>query len=89
MLNHFLTLPLQKAKEVKKVNFLEYNPKIICYFWIIFQIIRLFEESDGAMTAFEMKWNPTKKILFSKSFTEAYNVKETVTITPDNYLDYL
>ena len=56
---------------------------------IIFQIIRLVEESDGAMTAFEMKWNPAKKVLFSKSFTGAYNVKETITITPDNYLKYL
>lgn len=62
MLNHFLTLPLQKAKEVKKVIFLDYNPKIICYFWIIFQIIRLFEESDGAMTAFEMP--PIKLLTF-------------------------
>ena len=41
------------------------------------------------MTAFEMKWNPTKKVLFSKSFTDAYNVKETVVITPDNYMEYL
>ena len=47
------------------------------------------EENDGEMVAFEMKWNPTKKVLFSKSFIEAYNVKETVVVTPDNYLDYL
>ena len=61
------------------------------YFWRTTQQqeIDLVEESDGAMTAFEMKWNPTKKVLFSKTFTEAYNVKETVTITPDNYLEYL
>jgi hypothetical protein len=56
---------------------------------IIFKIIHLHKESDGAMTAFEMKWNPTKKVLFSKSFIEAYVVKETITITPDNYLEYL
>ena len=61
------------------------------YFWrtTLQQEIDLIEESDGAMTAFEMKWNPTKKVIFSKSFTEAYNVKETVTITPENYLEYL
>ena len=40
-------------------------------------------------TLIEMKWNPTKKVLFSKSFTEAYNVKETIVISPDNYLEYL
>ena len=61
------------------------------YFWrtTLQQEIDLVEECDGAMTAFEMKWNPTKKVIFSKSFTEAYNVKETITITPDNYLEYL
>lgn len=61
------------------------------YFWrtTLQQEIDLIEESDGAMTAFEMKWNPTKKVLFSKSFTEAYNVKETIVISPDNYLEYL
>lgn len=61
------------------------------FFWrtTLQQEIDLIEESDGAMTAFEMKWNPTKKVLFSKSFIEAYNVKETVIISPDNYLEYL
>lgn len=61
------------------------------YFWrtSLQQEIDLVEESDGEMVAFEMKWNPTKKVLFSKSFLEAYNVKETVVVTPDNYLDYL
>ncbi len=61
------------------------------YFWrtTLQQEIDLIEESDGTMTAFEMKWNPSKKVIFSKSFTEAYNVKETVTITPENYLEYL
>lgn len=61
------------------------------YFWrtTLQQEIDLVEERDGTMTAFEMKWNPTRKVLFSKSFLDAYNVAETVTITPDNYLDYL
>ena len=58
------------------------------YFWrtTLQQEIDLIEESDGAMTAFEMKWNPSKKVSFSKSFTDAYNVKETIVISPDNYL---
>ena len=61
------------------------------YFWrtSLQQEIDLIEERDGQMTAFEMKWNPAKKVLFSKSFLEAYDVKETVVITPENYLDYL
>ncbi len=61
------------------------------YFWRTNQQqeIDLIEESDGQMTAFEMKWNPTKKAQFPKSFLEAYPVKETVIVTPENYLDYL
>ena len=61
------------------------------YFWrtTLQQEIDLIEESDGAMTAFEMKWNPSKKVSFSKSFTDAYNVKKTIVISPDNYLEYL
>ena len=42
------------------------------------------------MTAFEMKWNAKKaSVRFPKSFREAYDVKQTVVITPDNYLDWL
>ena len=61
------------------------------YFWrtTLQQEIDLVEESDGEMTAFEMKWNPAKKAFFSKSFLDAYPVKETVVITPENYLEYL
>lgn len=62
------------------------------YFWRTKtqQEIDYIEECDGTMTAFEMKWNPRKGgILFPKAFMEAYPVKESVIITPDNYLDYL
>lgn len=61
------------------------------YFWrtTLQQEIDLVEECDGEMTAFEMKWNPAKKAFFSKSFLGAYPVKETVVITPENYLEYL
>lgn len=61
------------------------------YFWrtTLQQEIDLVEECDGEMTAFEMKWNPAKKVFFSKSFMDAYPVKETVVITPENYLEYL
>ena len=61
------------------------------YFWRTNQQqeIDLVEESDGQMTAFEMKWKPEKKASFPKSFLEAYPVKETVVITPENYLDWV
>ena len=62
------------------------------YFWRTKtqQEVDYIEECDGMMTAFEMKWNPKKgNTTFPRAFLEAYNVKETVVITPDNYLDYL
>ena len=52
--------------------------------------IDYIEEQNGQMTVFEMKWNPKKAITsIPDAFLKAYNVKETVIITPDNYLDYL
>ena len=32
---------------------------------------------------------PKNSYLCIVSITDAYNVKETITITPDNYLEYL
>ena len=52
--------------------------------------IDYIEEQNGQMTAFEMKWNPKKaNASIPESFLNSYDVKETVVITPDNYLDYL
>jgi hypothetical protein len=61
------------------------------YFWRTSQQqeIDLIEESDGQMTVFEMKWNPAKKARFPKCFLETYPVRETVIVTPQNYLEYL
>lgn len=62
------------------------------YFWRTKtqQEVDYIEESDGTMTAFEMKWNPKKgSATFPQSFLEAYNIKETIVVTPDNYLDWL
>ncbi len=62
------------------------------YFWRTNtqQEIDYIEECDGKMTAFEMKWNPKKaKVRFPKAFLETYDIKETVVITPDNYLEWL
>lgn len=62
------------------------------YFWRTKsqQEIDYIEESDGTLTAFEMKWNPKKTgASLPKAFMEAYPVKESAVITPDNYLNYL
>ena len=52
--------------------------------------IDYIEEQNGQMTAFEMKWNPKKSnTSIPETFLNAYDVKETVVITPENYLEYL
>ena len=77
----------------ERVKYNHYNHRYCnCYFWRTKeqQEIDYIEESDGTMTAFEMKWNPKKsQVRFPKAFLEAYSIKETVVITPENYLDWL
>lgn len=62
------------------------------YFWRTKSQLEIdyIEEQNGQMTVFEMKWNPKKaNTSIPDAFLKAYDVKDTVIITPDNYLDYL
>jgi uncharacterized protein len=61
------------------------------YFWRTLQQqeVDLIEEADGQFIAYEMKWNETKKTRFPKAFLNSYSIKESIVITPANYLDYL
>lgn len=62
------------------------------YFWRTKSQLEIdyIEEQNGQMTVFEMKWNPKKaNTSIPEAFLKAYDVKESVIITPDNYLDYL
>lgn len=62
------------------------------YFWRTTQQqeIDYIEECNGQFTVFEIKWNPKKaNIKFPAVFANAYDVKEKVVITPDNWLDWL
>ncbi len=78
------------AERIKFNHYRRYNCN--CYFWrtTAQQEIDYIEERDGTMTAFEMKWSTKKaNVRFPQSFLDAYNVKETIVVTPDNYLDFL
>ena len=47
-------------------------------------------KANHYFTAFEMKWNPNKRpITFPSPFLNNYPVKETVVITPENYLEWV
>lgn len=77
----------------ERMKYNHYNKHYVnTYFWRTSeqQEIDYIEECDGTMTAFEMKWNAKKSgSRFPKAFREAYDVKQTVVITPENYLDWL
>lgn len=77
----------------ERLKYNHYNGRYAnVYFWRTQtqQEIDYIEECGGTMTAFEVKWNPKKgRTAFPKSFSENYPVKESVVITPENYLDWL
>lgn len=77
----------------ERIKFNHYNGRYVnTYFWRTTQQqeIDYVEETDGAMTAFEMKWNPKKaNAAIPTAFLNAYPIKETVTITPENYMNHL
>jgi len=77
------------AERIKRNHYNQHHARI--YFWrtIQQQEIDFIEESDGQITAFEVKWNENKKVKFPSSFTSTYSVKETAVVTPNNYLEYL
>ena len=78
------------SERIKRNHYMHHYCNI--YFWRTTsqQEIDYIEESDGAMTVFEMKWNPKKgNTKLPNSFLNAYDIKETVVVTPDNYLDWL
>ena len=76
----------------ERMKYLSYN-KIYAkrYFWrtVQKQEIDYIEEFNGKLNAFEIKWNPNKKVKFSKTFTGAYPFAKLNTINPDNIWDFV
>lgn len=77
------------SERIKKLNYNQFYGH--CYFWRTFrqQEIDFIEEKDGMFSAYEFKLNPKKKGRFSRTFTEAYTIKELKTITPNNLEEFL
>lgn len=61
------------------------------YFWRNTEKMEIdyIEERNNLYSAFEIKWNPKKKVRFSKSFTGNYDVYETKVINPDTFPDWI
>jgi predicted AAA+ superfamily ATPase len=76
----------------EKIKYNHYN-NIWCnmYFWRTQdqQEIDYIEERDGALHAYEIKWNPKRKARLSKTFSGAYSNVSFETITPDNFNSFV
>ena len=61
------------------------------YFWRTQdqQEIDYLEERDGVLFAYEFKWNPRKKVRFSRTFTGSYPNHELHIVNRENYVDFL
>jgi predicted AAA+ superfamily ATPase len=61
------------------------------YFWRTTQQqeIDYVEEINAAFSAFEIKWNPNRKVSFSKPFIENYPILETGVINPKTIGDWI
>jgi predicted AAA+ superfamily ATPase len=61
------------------------------YFWRTYQgeEVDFLEDVENALTAFEAKWSPTKKVVLPRSLKENYPNTSFNVVTPENYLDYI
>lgn len=76
----------------ERKKFLAYsNDYSNLYFWRTHaqQEIDYIEEKDGILKAFEIKWNPLKKVKFPSSFLKAYPDNQTFIVNPDNFGEFL
>lgn len=76
----------------ERIKFLQFN-RIYAnqYFWRTHskQEIDYIEEKEGHIYAYEIKWNPRKKIKFPEKFITTYTPKELKVITQSNFDEFI
>ncbi|MEZ5199040.1 MAG: ATP-binding protein [Bacteroidales bacterium] len=67
------------------------NMLVSNYFWRTYQQqeIDWIEEREGKLFAYEMKWNPGKKVKIPSAWQSAYTDSEFQVIHSNNYLDWI
>jgi len=76
----------------ERMKYMNYNKNYVkSYFWRTtqYQEIDYIEEGNGQITAFEIKWNPKKKVTFPKTFSNNYPNTIFKTINPETIWDYV
>ncbi len=100
IINNFQSLELRTDQGALWENFLVSERQKYLHFHEIYtnryfwrtkqqQEIDYLEDRDGQLHASEFKWNKQAKAHFSPTFLNAYPNSTTLTITPDNYTDWL
>ncbi|OYT17463.1 MAG: ATPase [Bacteroidetes bacterium 4572_77] len=77
------------SERIKLLNLTGFYGKY--YFWRTTQQqeIDFIEEIDGKFSAYEFKINPKKKHKISTTFTNAYEINKTATISPNNLEEFI
>jgi predicted AAA+ superfamily ATPase len=77
------------SEKMKQLNYSDFYGKT--YYWRNTQQaeIDFIEVQENEMVAYEIKFNPNKKVRFSKSFTENYHPKDTIAVNKDNFWEFL
>jgi predicted AAA+ superfamily ATPase len=77
------------SEKMKQLNYKGFYGKT--HYWRNTQQaeIDFIEINEGEISAYEIKYNPNKKVNFTKSFTEKYHPKETLVVNKDNFWEYL
>lgn len=77
------------SEKMKQLNYKGFYGKT--HYWRNTQQaeIDFIEINEGEILAYEIKYNPNKKVNFTKSFTEKYHPKETLVVNKDNFWEYL
>jgi uncharacterized protein len=77
------------SERLKKLNYEGFYGKT--HYWRNTQQAEIdyIEILENEIIAYEIKYNPNKKVKFSKSFTEVHHPKATIVINKDNFWEYL
>lgn len=77
------------SERIKKLKYENFYGKF--YYWRNTQQaeIDFVEVIENEIKIYEVKYNPNKKVKFSKSFTENYHPKEEIVINSENFWQYL
>lgn len=77
------------SERYKKLTYSGFYGKT--FFWRNTQQAEIdyLEMLENEITAYEIKYSPTRKVNFTKSFTERYFPKNTYVVNKDNFWEYL